>query len=798
MDKQELQKEFFQLRDKIIETQYCNLNNEQREAVLSVGGPVLILAGAGSGKTTVLVNRIANMLRFGNSYKSSFMPETVTENTIEELKQWLYNKKHSNHVPEILENHSILPYQILAITFTNKAANEMKNRVKALVMEKSDNMWILTFHACCVRILRREIDKIGFNKNFTIYDSYDQKSLIKQCMKELDINDRDFTEKEIINKISAQKDELISPEQFKRMNEKNYRENKIADVYLLYQRKLKNNNALDFDDIIVKTVELFKKNSDVLGFYQRKFKYIMVDEYQDTNKAQYELIRMLSESHGNLCTVGDDDQCIYQWRGADIRNILNFEKDFQGTKVIKLEQNYRSKGNILSAANEVIKNNYGRKEKVLRTEAEDGEKIRIYRAYNDVEEGEFIAEQVVKLRKEQEKDLKDFAILYRTNAQSRIFEDAFRKRNIPYRIVGGTKFYDRMEIKDIMAYLKTINNPLDDVSLRRIINVPKRSIGDTTVSKIQNYAEEMDESLFNSLLDVENIPGLSARNINSISKFNELIHSFISVKDYMEVSKLIELILKDTSYLKELEDSKNPEDASRVENLKELVSAAADFEEESEDKTLGAFLEKVTLVSDIDNYDETSDAVVMMTLHSAKGLEFPVVFMAGMENGIFPGMASFNNEGEMEESRRLCYVGITRAKEILYMTSAGIRRVYGRTTSFEQSDFINEIPKDLKEVVRGKNYNVKYQGLANKVTDYIMNSDEKSFDFASETKDEIQDTRYLCQEEAIPGKKVKHSKFGIGTIINVTKDGSNTKVTIAFENMGIKNLLLDMAKLEAV
>lgn len=792
MNKQEIQKEFFSLRDSIIEAQYNKLNKEQREAVLSVEGPVLILAGAGSGKTTVLVNRIANMLKFGNTYKSNHIPDGVSEEVLEDLRSWSHDEKQINYVPQIIQSHDILHYEILAITFTNKAAAEMRNRVRTLVGEKADNMWILTFHACCVRILRREIDKIGFNKNFTIYDSYDQKSLIKQCMKELDIDEKDITDKEILNKISGQKDELVTPQQFKMENETNYRENKIADVYSLYQKKLKSNNALDFDDIIVNTVELFRKNSEVLGFYQRKFKYIMVDEYQDTNKAQYELVKLLSKAHGNLCTVGDDDQCIYQWRGADIRNILNFEKDFPGTKVIKLEQNYRSKGNILSAANEVIKNNLDRKKKILRTEADNGEKVRIYRAYNDIEEGEFVAEQVLKM-KESGRELKDFAILYRTNAQSRIFEDALRKRNIPYRIIGGTKFYDRMEIKDLMAYLKVINNPLDDISLRRIINVPKRNIGDTTIGKIQNFAEEMDESLFNALVDVDSIPGLTARSNTSINKFNELIHSFIGVKDYMEVSKLIELILKDTSYLKELQLSKDADDESRVENLKELVSAAAEFEEKSEDKTLGAFLETVSLVSDIDNYDDSADTVVMMTLHSAKGLEFPVVFMAGMENGIFPGMASFNNESEMEESRRLCYVGITRAKEMLFMTSAGTRRVYGRTTSYEQSDFINEIPKELRESVGLKSSSKKYQGVVSRVTDYIMNSDDHTFDRESDY-----DIKYLNQDEVVPGKKVKHAIFGTGTIITVNKDGRNTKLTIAFDNMGIKNLLLDLAKLESV
>jgi DNA helicase II / ATP-dependent DNA helicase PcrA len=425
------------------EGKYKNLNKEQREAVLAVEGPVLILAGAGSGKTTVLVNRIVHIIK--------------------DLK--------------------VYPSQILAITFTNKAAGEMKQRVEAFIGPETGNMWVSTFHSSCVRILRREIDKLGYNKNFAIYDTYDQKALVKDCMSELDINDRDITEKEIINKIGSQKDNLKTPEMFKRENEGNYRENKIADVFVLYQKKLKNNNALDFDDIINKTVQLFLENKDVLEFYQRKFKYVMVDEYQDTNKAQYELVRLLSSAHKNICVVGDDDQCIYEWRGADIRNILDFEKDYPEAKVIKLEQNYRSKGNILKAANDVIKHNSERKNKVLRTDSEEGCKINIFRAFSDVAEGDFTASEIKRIIKNEGKNYKDFVILYRTNAQSRIFEDSFIKWDIPYRILGGLKFYDRKEIKDIMAYLKIVNNPLDDVSLKRIINVPKRNIGDSTIVK---------------------------------------------------------------------------------------------------------------------------------------------------------------------------------------------------------------------------------------------------------------------------------------------------------------------------
>lgn len=763
------------------------LNKEQYEAAVTVNGPLLILAGAGSGKTRVLTYRIAHM--------------------IEEL--------------------NIYPSKVLAITFTNKAAEEMRERIRALVGDQVDSMWVSTFHSSCVRILRREIDKLGYNKNFAIYDSYDQKILIKQCMEELNINDKDITDREIINKIGEQKDNLVSPEKFKKENEHNFRLNKIADMYLLYQKKLKSNNALDFDDLIYKTVELFKKNPDVLEFYQRKFQYIMVDEYQDTNKSQYELVRLLAEAHKNICVVGDDDQCIYAWRGADITNILDFEKDYPKAKVIKLEQNYRSKANILKAANDVIKNNAQRKSKILRTESDSGQKIKIYRSFSDIDEGAYVASQIKSIKQKENKSFKDFAVLYRTNAQSRIFEDVFMKSNIPYRIIGGLKFYDRKEIKDIMAYLKFINNPLDDISLRRIINVPKRSIGDATVQKVQEFASSMDECMYSVLLDVEQVLNLPTRAVSSIKKFVSLINSFIRSRDKISVSTLIKEILDSTGYLEELKNSNNVDELSRIENLKELVSAAAEFESSSEDKSLSAFLEKVTLVSDIDNFDEDADTVVMMTVHSAKGLEFPVVFMVGMENGIFPGSQSLNDFSEMEESRRLCYVGITRAKEYLYMTSAETRRVFGRTVSYSQSDFIDEISVDLKEYegpvrrnfngfgasnnaglnsnsTRGMS-NIQSRGINDNRTRSSFNpikpttSTTSGIAYAAiDCNDKGNSDNSLKPENVKAGVKVKHSKFGIGTIVSVSKSGSDMRLTIAFDKMGIKNLMYGVAPLEAV
>ncbi|WP_010239713.1 DNA helicase PcrA [Clostridium arbusti] len=758
------------------------LNKEQYEAAIAVDGPVLVLAGAGSGKTRVLTYRIANMI----------------------------------------ENLNIYPSQILAITFTNKAAQEMKERVRELVGDEAENMWVSTFHSSCVRILRREIDKIGYNKNFTIYDSADQKTLINQCIKEVGINDKDITDKEIISKIGDQKDNLISAQEYKRTSEKNFRLNRIAEVYLLYQKKLKENNALDFDDLIFKTVELFKKHEDVLQFYQRKFKYIMIDEYQDTNKAQYELARLLAKQHKNLCVVGDDDQCIYGWRGADIRNILDFEKDYANAKVIKLEENYRSKGNILKAANGVIKNNPHEHFKMLRTRSEDGNKIRLYRSYSDMEEVEFVCNEIKKAVDSGEKKYKDFAILYRTNAQSRLFEDVFMKRHLPYRIIGGLKFYDRKEIKDIMAYLKLICNPLDNISLKRVINVPKRGIGGTTVDKIERFSNEIEECVYSCLLDIQTIPGLTARNVSAINKFVSIINSFMIRKEEIKVSTLIEELLGQTGYLEELKKSNDVQDITRIENLQELVSAAVDFENNSEDKSLASFLEKTALVADVDNYDVDSDSTVMMTVHSAKGLEFPVVFMVGMENGIFPGAASLTDFAEMEESRRLAYVGITRAKEQLYMTSAQTRRVFGRTVAYGESDFIAEVPKELKEYV---NLNPQKPGNMNKFSNSNKSYGNNSFGGFSHTNKDIPprntsfkgfSTKYaesileentlpekkeikaLSESEATAGRKVRHAKFGDGTIVAVSRKDGNVNLTIAFKNMGIKNLRLDLAPLQLI
>lgn len=1110
------------------------LNKEQYEGATTIEGQVLILAGAGSGKTRVLTHRIAHMV----------------------------------------EDLNIAPYNILAITFTNKAAKEMKDRVRALIGECAENMWISTFHSTCVKILRREIDKIGYKSSFTIYDSSDQKTLVKECMKTVNINDKDISEQEIISKIGKAKDRMQTARSFKLENESNFRENKIADVYEMYQKRLKENNALDFDDLIFKTVELFKSNPETLEFYQRKFKYIMVDEYQDTNGAQYELVKLLASKYKNICVVGDDDQClvegtmvstenkdveieklmkedlvrvasgngetsllkisdinkkkycgkivkittknnrvikatpnhisfgkisleedkyyvylmyksgfgyrigqtssvrsrddrdasglairlngeqadkmwiikvcdtkgdatyyeqyysvkygiptvvfnsrgrnitisqeqiekmfkeidtinaaeklmedeflyneyphhlsnavirgdsirkrvnlsffggkksvqrgiyshriglnssgddsknkfieagfnvrdgqrntyrveteralydeaeefarklsmveenfeivkkaklsndksfmfmpigsfkpgmsiavqdnekieedivisveledydgyvydlnidnarnyiangivvhncIYQWRGADIKNILDFEKDYPDAKVIKLEQNYRSKGNILNAANVVIVNNSNRKSKALRTEQELGSKIKVYRAYSDSDEGDFVGKQILDIRKNEDKKYNDFAILYRTNAQSRIFEESFRRKGIPYKIVGGTRFYDRKEIKDILAYLKILINPQDDISIRRIINVPKRSIGDATVNKIQDFADSFELNMWDALSEVRSIPTLTPRNVSCIDPFVQLMENLMILSETTPVSMLIETILEDTGYMDQLKKSNEIEDKSRIENLKELVSDAVDFEKNSEDKSLSAYLEKVSLVQDTDKIEDEDDSVVLMTVHSAKGLEFPVVFMVGMENGIFPGSASFEKESEMEESRRLCYVGITRAKEILFMTSAEVRRVFGKTVAYSQSDFINEIKPDLKEYVSVEKTGIKSResfinkssynnphSLRNNMTRTVSGSGlnaSRPNSIGSSSIGTISSGDYISVAEATMGRKVMHEKFGVGTIVSVQNSGDDKKLTIAFDKQGVKVLLLSFAKLKMI
>jgi len=631
------------------------LNKEQAEAVLQTDGPVLILAGAGSGKTRVLTYRIAYLI----------------------------------------EEKSVYPSNILAITFTNKAAREMKDRVQSLI-GNVDSMWISTFHSACVRILRKNVESLrDYKKNFVIYDSKDQESLVKECLKELNLNEKNFPFRAVSAEISRAKDMLMTPDKYYDRNMHDIKKRKLADIYRLYQKKLEKNNALDFDDILYKTVELFELNPDILQYYQNKFKYIMVDEYQDTNFCQYTLIRLLAKQHRNLCVVGDDDQSIYSWRGADIGNILNFEKDFPGAKVVKLEQNYRSTQVILDAANSVIRNNFARKNKKLWTEKAEGRSIIFHNAMDEWGEANFIMDEVERLVAEENRELGDFAILYRTNAQSRVLEEACMSHGIPYRIVGGFKFYDRKEVKDIIAYLRVIQNPDEDLSLKRIINIPKRGIGNTTLDAITRYAAAGGDSVFGALLEIDNIDGVSTKAKKGIKEFVRIMTDLMGMAETEGVSKLLKAVLDRTGYMEELKKDADEESQARYENVGELMSATMEFEEKNENATLQNFLEQMALMSDIDTVEEGKSAIIMMTLHSAKGLEYPFVFISGMEEGVFPSQRSYFEEKQMEEERRLMYVGITRAEERLYLTAAFERTMFGSTTYNTVSQFVREIPKDL-------------------------------------------------------------------------------------------------------
>lgn len=631
------------------------LNPEQREAVLHTEGPLLILAGAGSGKTRVLTYRIAYMI----------------------------------------EQNGVNPWNILAITFTNKAAQEMRERVGQLIGSTND-MWIATFHAACARILRKDIERLdGYKKNFVIFDTKDQEAVIKECLKELNLNEKNFPFKTVSATISNAKNLLEDPARFTQKNQHDIRMRKISDIYSLYQKKLKKNNALDFDDILYKTVELLANNPDILAYYQNKFKYILIDEYQDTNYCQYRLVSLLAKQHKNLCVVGDDDQSIYSWRGADIGNILNFEKDFPSAKVVKLEQNYRSTQTILDAANAVIKNNFGRKSKKLWTENEVGGSILFYNALDEWGEANFISSEIKRIESSYGKRLNEFCVLYRTNAQSRVIEEAFMSHGIPYRIIGGFKFYDRKEVKDVIGYLRLIQNPDEDVSLKRVINVPKRGIGNSSLEAIENYARTTNDSLFGALMDVDSIDGLGKKAVGSIKEFVKLISGLMAAAEIKKPSEVLKELLDKSGYIDTLQKEGDEDSITRAENIKELLSATLEFESKNPDANLQMFLEQMALMSDIDNLETEAEAVVLMTLHSAKGLEFPVVFMSGMEEGVFPSQRSYFEEHQMEEERRLMYVGITRARESLYLTSAFERTLFGNTTYNVVSQFIKEIPKDL-------------------------------------------------------------------------------------------------------
>ena len=738
------------------------LNPAQREAVENTEGPVLILAGAGSGKTRVLTTRIGYLM----------------------------------------EEKNVKAENILAITFTNKAANEMRERVEE-TLEGTDTkeMWITTFHSCCVRILRKSINKIGYNRSFVIYDSPDQITLIKDCMRELNISDKAFDPKYVLSCISNAKDKLYSPKKYMKLNEGDISKTKIGEIYALYQDRLKRNSALDFDDLIMKTVELFNECPDVLDFYRNKFRYIMVDEYQDTSKAQYELIKLLAKQHQNICVVGDDDQSIYGWRGADIRNILEFERDYDNVKIVKLEQNYRSTQVILDAANHVIANNTERKRKRLWRDKKEGQLIKIQLAENEIEEGDFISNTINYMRRYEDRQYKDFAVLYRANAQARSVEDALNRAGIPYNIYGGIKFYERKEIKDIIAYLRVIQNPQDDISLKRIINVPRRGIGLRTIEKIEDRASLKEESIYSVLIDIEDNSDISRKARASISEFVDLMSTLRSFTEVYTVSQVIEKVLDVTGYKDELLKEKNNEGEDRLENLQELISVALEFESQSEDKSLETFLTNIALNAEPDSEEETEDRVSLMTIHSSKGLEFPVVFLAGMEERIFPIARAIQSmkDSDIEEERRLCYVGITRAKEELFLTLTRKRTLYGRTNPSIASRFIEELPtecierlnKEQKELSFSKaNYNI----LDKYTQKYKMNNMNR-MQAAKKANATIKSSSNESNIDNLKlGAKVHHPKFGLGTVVAL----KGPDVTIAFDNQGIKTINKEYTTLDLV
>ena len=763
------------------------LNDKQKEAVLATDGPCLVIAGAGSGKTKVLTHKIAYDIESG-----------------------------------------IKPWNILAITFTNKAANEMKERIEKLIGDAAKDLWMGTFHSICVRILRRYIDRIGYKTDFVIFDTSDQKTLIKECLKTLKVDDKIFTDRGVLSEISNGKNEMLEPKAYGVKYAGDFRKEKIAEIYELYQRRLRENNAIDFDDIINFTIKILSENPDVLDYYTEKFKYILVDEYQDTNKAQFTLVSLLASKYGNVTAVGDNDQGIYSFRGADISNILNFERDFPGTRIIKLEQNYRCTGNILKAANAVIKHNENKYDKKLWTENEEGHLPCIYCGEDEYDEGRYIVEQINHLKTEEYYKNSDFTILYRMNAQSRAIEDILMREGIPYKVIGGLKFYERKEIKDIIAYLRLIHNSADNLSLKRIINEPKRGIGKTSIDQIQEISDKTGNSMYEIIRNAQEY-GLT-RVFSNSRDFIEQIEYLKSKKDELKISDLIKETLNKTGYTKALENENSVEAETRIENLEEFLTVAIEFEEESADNTLAEFLENITLSSDIDGMEDQENSITLMTLHSAKGLEFPVVFLVGMEEGIFPGYKSIGEPQALEEERRLFYVGITRAKQYLYLTCAKHRTIFGSTSYNQVSRFVKEIPEELlegyaevverksvdKEEFKDYGYRWSY-GKGQTVKTFKMSEEDKSAVAKTigeqGTKSEYQyrtaesflnsikqnnQTNDVDLSKYQVGQRVYHKKFGEGTIMKLEQEGNDIKVDLEFDKVGHKRLMAKFAGLEII
>lgn len=778
---------FIELKRKALKKYFNSMNPQQQEAVFSVNGPVLVLAGAGSGKTTVIVNRIANMINFGNAYYDNlseashlqlqFLNDYINDNS---------NADNCENLQKALGSSGIKPWNILAITFTNKAASELKSRLANLLgAETSKDINAATFHSACLKILRGNIEKIGYNNNFAIYDSDDSQRVIKSCLSDLSISEQQFPPKSILGIIGNAKDRLLTPQNIEDASDGDYRKTAIAKIYAEYQKRLKTSNALDFDDIIMLTIKLFLDFPDVLEHYQNRYKYIMVDEYQDTNHAQFKLVSLLSEKHNNLCVVGDDDQSIYKFRGATIENILNFEKQFLNTKVIRLEQNYRSTQRILDAANSVIKNNTGRKPKSLWTNGNKGEKIVSYKAQNEMDEAKFVSDTILNNVKNG-CSFNDHAVLYRMNAQSNTIERAFIQAGIPYKVFGGMKFYDRKEIKDVIAYLSVMNNNNDILRLKRIINEPKRGIGDATLTMLEEISMDLNISPLEVMRNASDYPVLSKKSaiLKNVAKMFDYLSNFAENDDF---NKIIDEVLDKTGYYSFIKNM-GDEGVNRMENINELKSTMSAYANDTENPTLNGFLEEISLYTDVDKLDENSDSVVMMTIHSSKGLEFPNVFVVGMEDGIFPSMRSLDDENSIEEERRLAYVAYTRAKERLYLSSAAQRMLFGTTTRNFTSRFVKEIDQNLLDKIDNT---VKYESSKPVVT--AVNSIPLQKQLAKSKSNEFKNNL-----EFNVGERVKHSIFGEGTVLSVKKMANDALLEVGFDTKGTKKLMANFAKITKI
>ena len=772
---QSYEQRFLTARRKYIEQSFSRMNPMQLEAVCTTEGPLLLLAGAGSGKTTVLINRIANLIRFGCAAQSDEVPEYVTPEDVEFLERELEHPTEENRASadELCALRPAMPWAILAITFTNKAANELKERLTAMLGDEGNDVWAMTFHAACCRILRREIERLGYARSFTIYDTADSERVLKEILRDRNLDEKIFPPRTVLGMISRAKDKMSSPEDFAKDAGDDYRLKRIAELYAEYQRRLRASNAVDFDDIILLTVRLLQEYEEVRDYYQRKFRYVLIDEYQDTNHLQYLLASLLAGHYENICVVGDDDQSIYRFRGATIANILDFEKQYKGAKVIRLEQNYRSTQSILDAANAVIAHNRGRKGKKLWTDNGTGERIVFYEAYNEADEANYVANNI--LTESKGKNFKDFAILYRTNAQSNAMEYAFKRCGIPYRIIGGTRFFDRAEVKDMLAYLWVISNRADDLRLKRILNQPPRGIGAKTVETIERLCTASGKPLYSVVSDPYSYPAME-RSAQKLMNFTVLIEECAQLAETLPLPDFYEELLIRTGYVQMLEAKNELENRTRLENVRELKSSIVNYVANTDAPTLAGFLEEIALYTDIEQYDQDADAVVMMTMHSAKGLEFPNVYVVGAEEGLFPGMRSIGDPEEMEEERRLCYVAITRAKKRLTLTCAKQRMLYGRTSVNRPSRFISEIPPELllgKKTEPPKRYEQAPQTRAPKTwTDSFQ---------TRKTQAPLPDFR--------KGDMVVHDTFGRGMILSVLKMGNDAMLEIAFDQVGTKRLM---------